>query len=273
MTAPTLRRFTDAGLRSWRDYLAEAKADGSAAPPLHLLTDPRLSEAVADAATPDRRFHSRREAADFLTELLAGLPESRVEKDAGLWGWLTLRYFDSVAPPEGGRDVLNAYRYDFEVDNPRHWYRHLLFIGWHAKRTAGGHDRLFLDGPVASLDGPTEKTFASLSLVRIPAAFEVLDRLYWDDRRHRPRKGIVNKAVDSKPGDLNNRLPRRLDQLELTYDLASLDADGLIRLLGEEFSQFDHGGGGGLDFDGEASALPAAAVRPARPSKAVAAAG
>jgi len=38
-----------------------------------------------------------------------------------------------------------------------------------------------------------------------------------------------------KPGDLRNRFPIKVRQLEKTYDLFTLNADQLIDLLGAEF--------------------------------------
>ena len=249
----SLRRLTPAGIDEWTAYLAAAKADPAVEAPTGLLDDPKLSEAVADVPVPARRFETRREAADFLTDLLSGLPESEAEKDVGLWDWLTLRYFDSVAPPEGGRKIGNAYRYHFQPENNRHWYRHLLYIGWHAKRTATPYERLFLESPVQQLDGYTESAFRSLAITRIGCIFEVLDRLYWDPEIGGQRIGY-GKATKTA-ANIDTRFPRRLDQLELTYDLHSLSADRLIKLLGPEFQALDHGG---------AASAPAAKAKPAK---------
>lgn len=236
----TLRRFTATGIDEWVSFLRVAKEDSRAEIPTGLLTDAKHSEPVSDAVVPPGPFHVRREAADAVTTLLSKLPESMVEKDAGLWDWLTLWYFDSVAPPEDGRrDVKNAYRYHFQPDSQRHWYRHLLYIGWHARRVAKGYDRLFLERKVDVLDRYTEDLFRVLSITRLPAIFEVLDRIHWDEEAGRPRMNMA--GPDTFAGDLTHRLPRRLDQLTLTYDLHSLSADRLIDLLGPEFQRLDRG--------------------------------
>lgn len=79
---------------------------------------------------------------------------------------------------------------------------------------------------------------SKLYLTRIPCIFEVIDRLYWDATRGRVRTGGLNPWPGS-PGDLTNRLPLRIRQLEKTYDLVSLDADRLLELLGDEFPRHD----------------------------------
>src|SRR5262249_26119326 len=105
---------------------------------------------------------------------------------------------------------------------------------WYVFRVAPLHNRLFLTPPISSLDEVTRIVMGRLYLTRIPCLFEVLDRLYWDDRRKRARSGIVTQER-VKSGDLRHRFPICVRQLEKTYDLFSLNADQLIELLGEEF--------------------------------------
>ncbi|MBQ1455498.1 MAG: hypothetical protein IIZ25_06610, partial [Thermoguttaceae bacterium] len=73
----------------------------------------------------------------------------------------------------------------------------------------------------------------ALNLQRIHCIPEVLDRLYWDEKNQRAKPGIVTNK--DYPGNLQFRFPTRIRQLELTYDLNSLDADKMIKLLGKEF--------------------------------------
>jgi len=65
--------------------------------------------------------------------------------------------------------------------------------------------------------------------------FEVLDKIYWNDNKSEARKGITNPRKRTRKGDLTNRFPRVIRQLERAYDLQDLDADQLIELLGDEF--------------------------------------
>jgi hypothetical protein len=155
--------------------------------------------------------------------------------DSGLWTWLTLFYFDEVCPVQNGRrSVKNDYAYIYEPDNSRHFYRHRLYLAWYVITLAPTHNRLFLTVPLRSLDKYSEEVFKRLFLTRIPAIFEVLDTLYWDERRGRARPGLVSPR-SIKPGDIVHRLPATVRQLEKTYDLISLNAEQLLDLLGPEF--------------------------------------
>jgi hypothetical protein len=234
------RSFTDEGVRQFRAWLAAARQDPAREPPRCLLEDDRVTRGLdAPVAVYPVRLATKREAANYLAQALAPLAADQVARDAGLWTWLSLFFFDAVCPPRsGGRRVRNDYYYVFEPQNPRHYYRHLLFVSWNVRRLAGGHDRVFLDTPLSRLDQATEKVMSKLYLTRIPCIFEVIDRLYWDPERQRVRSGVLGPWPGS-PGDLRNRLPLRIRQLERTYDLVSLDAGRLLALLGDEFQPRD----------------------------------
>lgn len=58
-------------------------------------------------------------------------------------------------------------------------------------------------------------------------------RLYWDDKSQRPKRGAApNKR---KPGTLR-RFVDVIQQLELTYDLYSMDGREILTLLPDEFT-------------------------------------
>jgi hypothetical protein len=232
-----LRRFNPAGMQAFRYFLAASRRDPSMPVPQQLLADDTATEVLRPTLeVVGQTFATRGDAAKYLVPLLAALPEQEVANDAGLWTWLTLFFFDQVAPARAGnRRIKNDYTYVFEPKNPRHFYRHLLFIAWRVAIVAPTSNRLFLNSPLASLDKVTSEVMKRLFLTRIPCIFEVLDRLYWDEDRQRPRTGIVSPET-VKPGDLIHRFPLRIRQLEMTYDLLSLNADQLLDLLGDEFS-------------------------------------
>jgi hypothetical protein len=231
-----LRAFNDVGIKAFRKFLADARQEPTLAVPFHLLEDDGLNEAINPLIDVEpRRFAVRRDAAEYLCSLLHALPEHDVMHNSGLWTWLTLFYFDEVCPIEKGcRSVKNDYAYVFEPNNSRHFYRHRLYLAWYILTLAPTHNRLFLSSDLSSLDKYSEEVFKRLFLTRIPAIFEVLDRLYWDERRGRARAGLVSPHA-VKAGDLVHRLPITIRQLEKTYDLINLKAEQLLELLGPEF--------------------------------------
>lgn len=231
-----LRRFTPDGIHEFREFLAKCRRDPETEIPTGLLEHRSWTEVVSpECQVVEHFFDIKGEAARYLNSSLDPLPIDTVSKDAGLWTWLSLLFFDSVCPSSSGlREVKNDYHYVFEPNNARHFYRHLLFIAWRIQQLSPQHNRLFLRSPLAKRDVVTTEVFKRLYLTRIPAIFEVLDRLYWDESKKRPRRGIAGSAIQAR--DLNHRFPLRIRQLEKTYDLMSLTADQLLELLGDEFS-------------------------------------
>lgn len=233
-----LRRFNKSGIDAFRRFLAACRENPKEYVPTDLLeSDEHTLLLSVEINVKSRDFSTRRDAADYLHDVLSPLSPDAVRKDAGMWTWLSLFYFGQICPSgPGSRKVRNDYTYIYMPDESRYFYRHLLFVAWYVKQLAPEHNRLFLETPVNRLDRFTEEVTKRLYLTRIPSLFELLDRLYWDADTRSPVKGMVSpRAV--RAGDLIHRLPIRIRQLEKTYDLQSLDADHLLEILGEEFQQ------------------------------------
>lgn len=230
-----LRRFNESGMEQFRNYLRKARENPNVLVPTELLEDDVHTEVVEPTIEiEDITFDTRADAADFFHSKLSVLDSDTVNADSGLWTWLSLFYFDQVCPVfNGRRTVRNDYTYIYEAGVMRHFYRHLLYVAWRIKQIAPVHCRLMLQSKVNVMDKVTTEIMKRLFITRIPCAFEVLDRIYWDDSEKRPVSGVVGSKITA--GNLSHRFPTRLRQLEKTYDLYSLNADQLIELLGDEF--------------------------------------
>ncbi len=235
-----LRQFNAAGIARFRQWLAAARGDPHLALPTELLTADDATEVVEPHVTLERPgFATKREAAIYLRDALATLDGDDVLRNAGLWTWLTLYYFDDVCPPmSGGRKVNADYYYIYEVEQGLYHYRHLLRVSYEVLRRSPTHHRLFLNTPLHKLGSVTEKIMRRLFLTRIDAIFEVLDRLYYDEKREKVKRGLADTT--RRKGDMLNRLPRRIQQLQRTYDLNVVNADRLIELLGPEFQAWEN---------------------------------
>jgi hypothetical protein len=231
-----LRRFTPDGIEAFRDFLRTSRATPTEDFPTDLLEHRTLTD-VVEPAIPiaESQFETKGDAARYLATILGPISDDDLRLDAGLWTWLSLLYLDSVCQhTEAGRVINHDHFYIFYHQDSRRYYRHLLFISWRLLRLTPTNHRLFLTSQLSTLDKVTEVVVGRLFLTRIPAIFELLDRLYWDEKNSRPKRGITN--APRQRGSLTPRLSLRISQLEKTYDLMSLTADQLIELLGEEFS-------------------------------------
>lgn len=236
-----LRRMTEAGIARFRDYLTDLRASGDLPLPANILDD---SEAIADAPELERPgFSVKREAAEFLAEKLSCMDESQLMADVGIWAWLSVFYFDDICPAvDGSRTPKADPHYIPDLHDFRRRYRHLLRTPYHILKVIPDHNRLYLDRPL-SIHGETiEQTMSKLFLMRMKPVRALVDRLYIDETTGNPKRGIFNKKQNANPGDLRNRLPIRLRQLQKTYDVAGISGDQLLELLGDEFAGWNTDG-------------------------------
>jgi len=80
-----------------------------------------------------RRFHNKQfptrySAAEYLDDTLAKTGATDLERDVGLWAWLTLLYFEQICPTNksGERELRERPAYLPEPQNFQRYYRHLL---------------------------------------------------------------------------------------------------------------------------------------------------
>ena len=239
-----LRRLTADGIEKFRGHLRTMRADPAIPPPFSLLEDPTCSEPVAGAPDLDRpRIETKRQAAEYLLPRLKLLMDAGFSADAGLWSWLALYYFDNICPPAAGkREVLADPHYILAVENSQRSYRHLLATPVRLLQMLPDHNRLWLDSPLPVHGDILEQSIGRLYLLRLPCVREVADLLYFDVVRLRPKPGISPKKENAKPGDLRNRLPARIRQLQKTYDLGAMNGSQLLDVLGDEFKGWVGGG-------------------------------
>lgn len=235
-----LRRFNADGISTFAAYRGRLALEPALPPPIHLLEDPALSEPVpADVDVPARGFRNRLEAGRSFNELLDAARISSPEKDAGLWAWLTLFYFDEVCPPDGRgvRDPKDdEARLVPKLDNFQRFYRHLLlgpYLIVRAHRDNPERAIALLCNPLWQPGEIAEQLASRKELVTNHAVAEAATRLYYD-----PATGSFKRGAGTKTRGAPRRLADLLNQLDLTYYLYGMTADELLALLPKEFDRF-----------------------------------
>lgn len=231
-----LRRLSHDGLIEFRSYLSRVSDGAVESPPRELLEDPRTSEAAP--VTPDLtdvQFESKRAAAVWLAGRLEGVPDPDLRADTGLWAALALWFFDQLAPTDEtgkrnpGREVHYIPSGEWNRD-----YRHKLLAPYQVWRVHGDGARLLLDASVAQHGDWMEQLASRQEYVTNQTILDVADRLFFDGTRGHPKRGAQTRT---KPGTLR-RFTAVLQQLELTYDLYSLEPAELLNLLPDEFNRW-----------------------------------
>ena len=229
-----IRALNNEGIAALREFLLEVRQDASAAPPLSILHDERTSDPLPwNIDVEPRAFASRFEAAQYLYEAFRSAEALAVERERGLWAWLSLFYFDSVCPEwRGRRRPGEAARW---VLNTQRLFRHLLAGPYAIYKAYALHPEdamIVLCQPVHRPGKFVDDLSWRRDLLTTPAVVAAATRLYYDGKTGKPRRRAQSATA---PGNFS-RFIQILRQLDVTWDLYSLTADALLwRLPQAEF--------------------------------------
>lgn len=234
-----LHRFTDEGISRFGQFLDALSADAALALPAGLLTDSACAVPVPPGPEVDRRqFASRMDAARYLDRILSDVSGCDVERDAGLWAWLSLFYFDQICPTDGHgrRKVREQARYIPAVTNYLKYYRHLLagpYRVYRAHRDNPDRALVLLCGPLNRPGEVVEQLVSRQEIITNPSAVGVATSIYFD-----PRSGSFKRGAAGKGGGSARRLADVLNQFDVTWDLYWMSPNGILGKLPKEFNRF-----------------------------------
>ena len=241
-----LRKLNDQGLRTFHEFLQEARESGSAvrSAPTMLLTWPVTSDEVSGAPELKQFDHptSRFELARYLHEQFSDLDRAVIEGkegsgDRGFWAALSLFYFDILSPgyQQNGNRILADNCYIPEVDTMMAGVRYFRHRIAGAYRLFGLHREMSQPLLLANA-GVQSELYAEITdsvfYTETRCVVEAVNLLYFDRENQRLKLGWNSKE---KPGALS-RLLAVIDQLDLTYDLQGIDGRKLLEQLPEEFN-------------------------------------
>ena len=234
-----LQRFNDEGINRFGQFLDALSVDPTIAVPTDLLTDGAC--AVPVPPSPEvhmRQFASRLEAARYLDGVLSEVTGSDIERDAGLWAWLSLFYFDQLCPPDGRghRKPGERARWIPAVDEARRYYRHLLAGAYRVYRAH--HDNperamILLHSPLPRTGHFWYQLASRQELVTNGAIMDAATELYLGQRGTKPKRGATSEI----PGSVF-RFAAVLNQLDTVWDLYAMKKQDILNLLPDEFDRF-----------------------------------
>lgn len=234
-----LRRLTNTGVEDFTAWLGRLKETPVLDPPLRLLTDDATSEPfLPEVEVEQQAFANRFDAAKYLAEKLAVPGTVNIERDVGLWAWLTLFYFDQLCPKraDGIRKPRELARYIVAAGNFQRIYRHLLLGPFLIFRAHENDPEVAMAVLGSTLDKPgdvVEQLASRQEFITNPNIMQCATILYLDPTTCAMKRGAGGKG----PGSAR-RLAVMLNQYDLTYDLSSTRAQDLITMLPGEFGRF-----------------------------------
>lgn len=235
-----LRNLTNKGIERFRGYLADLRQGATTAPPASLLEAPDFSAPLEWVAEIEqRRFGTRLQLAQYLSDVLNGAENDGLENDVGLWSWLSLFYFDQVCPvaQNGRRKPGRDYRHILEPGYPN-GHRHLLAGAWLVYSVYGLEEkpgRLLLWTPLHLESMFHHELAGRQTLITNQGILKAADKMYFRESEGSPQKGALKKKT--APGTLQ-RFIDVVQQLDLTYDLYSMSGEEILALLPPEFDKW-----------------------------------
>lgn len=213
--------LNDKGVQEFRGYLEALRSDASLPPPLVLLDDPTTTTDVGQAVQIEAKtFATRYDAASYLDSKLGGLRELNYSPE--LWSWLALFYFDQVCPVANYIPGMASWRY----------YRHLLAGPCRIFQRHRDQAILLLSGPLSKPGDFMEQLASRQEFITNPDIIGAATMLYHDPTKGRPKRGAA--STKRKPGTLR-RFVDVVQQLDLTYDLYSMQPPEILTMLPLEF--------------------------------------
>jgi len=228
-----VRRLTKAGIHKFSVYLQACRDGGREPPPYALLTDHLTSEPChVSVPFSQPAFSDRYHFGAWLLDALSPFDATALSRDAGIWSWIGLYFFDQTCPAqldgkrvpgEDARHILPA------TYNYRKYYRHLAREAWLSVRVSGEAIEPLLQGRLDRRGDVLEQLSSRLELFGNPNVMATAVKLYVDSN------GKPTKLANSKKGGSPRRLAALARQLALTYDLRSSSPNQVLGLLPAEF--------------------------------------
>jgi hypothetical protein len=233
-----LRRFNEQGLAKFRGFLDTLVTDNPQAWPEELLTEAGASDPVGGVDVEQRNFGNRLQAASYLYNLLNLIQAGNIERDTGLWSWLAFFYFEQLCSRSTSGNYKPGSRAKWipESGDFRRYYRHLLagpYLIYRAHRDNPERALILLCGASSKPGEIVEQLASRQELITSPAVVEAATKLYFDEARQSPKAGAAGKGAGSA-----RRLADILNQFDVTWDFAVMEADDLLDMLPKEFDKF-----------------------------------
>ena len=228
-----LRRFNESGIERFDMFRETLSGDNGELS--EIVCDPANSDLVScDIDIQPQEFSNRFKMGEYLNQVLQGATVLDLARDRGIWTWLAAFFFDQLCP--SGTNPGDRARWVPAVGDFRKYYRHLLagpYQIYRAHRDNPWRVLALLAGPPSRPGEIAEQLASRQELITNRTVMEVATTMYIDPGTSLPKRGAAGKVNGSA-----RRYAEVLNQLDLTWDLYTLESFQLLKLLPEEFNRF-----------------------------------
>ncbi|HEY3318962.1 MAG TPA: hypothetical protein VGP72_00600 [Planctomycetota bacterium] len=232
----SLRKLNVQGLKVLADFLDSLKTANPQAVPVSALTDSSTSAPLSVQVEVEQQvFGSRFAAAEYFYSRLHDYEAAGIVSDPGVWAWLSLFYFDQLCP---GRSAPGEIARWIPPGPNWKYYRHLLAGPYYIYRSfsdAPDQAMILLYGPLDKPGDFNGQLAARQDFVSNKALITAATLLYYNPETGRHKRGVPVK--EHRAGTLR-RFVDVIQQLDMTWDLYSMNPKELLHLLPSEFVRF-----------------------------------
>jgi hypothetical protein len=234
-----IRRLNAAGMEQFQQFLDSLTTEQPLSPPNEILQAETTSEELPSQVDIEHKvFGDRISMAEYLDGVLSSTGVRELEKDKGLWAWLSLYFFEELCPTQkdGRRKPGERARWIPVMTDYRKYYRHLLagpYRIYRAHRDKPSRALALLCGPLDRPGEIVEQIASRQEIVTNKAIVETATKLYVDAATKQPKRGAGGKGLGSP-----RRFAEILNQFDVTWDLSVMDSSELISFLPNEFARF-----------------------------------
>ena len=236
MTVHQIRMLNTAGIEAFRTYLNQLRSGQTGAPPRDILFDERQSAAFpVPLEIEQRKFRFRIDFCEYMADVFGDTPYHLIAGNTGLWSWLSLWFFDQVCPPGSDRTRRPGMDYRHILSSGyRYRHRHLLEGAYQVYHLYGMDAALLLCSALPHENSFHHELAGRQGFITNPVIINVATELYYDVRHSRPKTG----AGRGKTAGALRRFVDVVNQLDMTYDLFSMQPKKLLALLPPEFDRW-----------------------------------
>lgn len=206
-----------------------------------LALDENLTMAVPGGSDldADMVFSDRCEMGRYLSEILPGEISKIQPTNIEMWSWISAVYLGQLLEKNksNGYKLWSEYRYIPNPTSKLRYYRHLAFMATWLHRTMGDQvAKFFLSIPPYVHSDTIEQLYTQdRDFLSSKGAVEASLELHFDQTTQRLKPGALS---ENKPGSARRMATKIVKQLQMNYDLQSMDKRQVLDLLPSEFDSW-----------------------------------
>ena len=244
MSKHALRCFNAQGMEQYEKTVSKIKNENRflGSQLSSILEDPELTDiVVSEEVLEVRDFDTRFELAAHVDEAISKTKMSfqEVRGKTEIWNWLAALFFEKLIKFKDGRPTVGAketFMAQTYKSNFWRYMRHKIAGPWVVFKIHENNNEIaeFILNTEPNTPGEMFEVFSQrIELIVNESILGAARLLYWDHDNGGYKENVLGKD----PGQAR-RIPQIVNQLTLTYDLASMSPEKILELLPSEFDRF-----------------------------------